>query len=152
VFDSHDAVRRRRVNELAVAQRDADVRRARTRRREEQEVAGSHVPHGDLNAADILFADRSRHVHLVSLEDVPHESAAIEPRRGLRASKAVGYAQLGLGAVEDLLRERRRGWRWRGGRRRPGKRMRRDGSLARRARARPSTSGGQVLRWRRLSA
>ncbi len=78
-LDPDDATRAWGVDELGVAHRDADMRRARRDRREEDKVAGAQPLAIDTRAEPELFAHLPGHLDAVAPEHVPHEPAAIEP-------------------------------------------------------------------------
>ena len=78
MLNAHDAGRARRVDELVAADRDCDVRRFGTGRREEDDIARREVLRLHRFPDPKLLAYRARQRHAVLREDVLGEAAAVE--------------------------------------------------------------------------
>src|SRR6185436_7064294 len=77
-LDPDDACRARRVDELAAADRDAHMRRARTHGRKEHEIAGSNGAGLDRGSHLELASYIARQGHSITREHILSEAAAVE--------------------------------------------------------------------------
>ena len=78
LLDADDAARARRVDEFAVAERDADVGGAAAHRLEEHEIPGLHLVAIDEHAGVELILDLARQLRPVLREYPLYEPAAVE--------------------------------------------------------------------------
>ena len=102
----HDAVARRRVDELPAAEVDSDVRRSGLVRLEEHEVAGDDLPLGRVPGV-VLRVGGARQVDAEHREDVLHVARAVEPVDA-GSPERVGNADKAHRAARQPHRDRRR--------------------------------------------
>src|SRR5438105_4159359 len=113
MLDAHDARRAGRVHELVAADRDADVRRSRIGRREEDDVSRDETIGLHRFPYTILIAHLARQADAVLREDVLREAAAVEPARIAAAVSVRRTAQRqrrssqGISVQPRLERDRR---------------------------------------------
>jgi hypothetical protein len=91
-LEAHDASAARRVDEHTRVERDADVRRARGDRREEDQVAGVNRGRIHVSPHQELLGDGARQGDGVLQEHVPDEAAAVEAGVGRRAAELIPHA------------------------------------------------------------
>lgn len=101
MLDPHDAFRARRVDEALGVERNRDVRRAGSHRREEEEIAGEELVPFDRRAFGVLLAGFPRQRHAVPRKHPLSEPAAVESI-GRRPAISIWRAEERQRCLEEL--------------------------------------------------